>query len=319
MITKDLLETIFFKPIKNGANKLFIIAGYASPNMASWLIKELQEKKLRPIEISLLVGMTPYDGLSETVHEGFKELHARKSEEMSSFSCSYLSDNPPVHSNVYIWMKNDCPYCAYCGSGGFMQGSFLSSRMEVFENCDPKGALEYYEEIEARTIYCNNEEVADNIKITSKHEILDNDSHTVVCIAGEGVEKIELSLLSSRGDTGKRSGLNWGQRDNRNRNEAYIRLPSNVANRNFFPLQKQHFLAKTDDNYTLTLCVEQQNNKALTTPLSNAQLGEYFRHRLGLPNGEFITKEHLVNYGRTSVTFYKIDEEEFYMDFSSQK
>lgn len=110
--------------------------------------------------------------------------------------------------------------------------------------------------------------------------------------------------------------MNWGQRSHRNKNEAYIPLPSMIAKKGFFPLNKQHFMVSTDDGHTLLLRVEQQNNKAITTPLSNAQLGEYFRRRLGLANGAFITKQHLLTYGRTDVTFYKIDDEEFYMDFS---
>lgn len=116
---------------------------------------------------------------------------------------------------------------------------------------------------------------------------------------------------------GKTSGLNWGQRKGRNKNEAYIPLQSQIAKKGFFPLKDQHFMAVTDDGHNLLLRVEQQNDKAITTPLSNAQLGEYFRNRLGLPNGAFVTKQDLLDYGRTDVTFYKIDDEEFYMDFSS--
>ena len=61
---------------------------------------------------------------------------------------------------------------------------------------------------------------------------------------------------------------------------------------------------------------EQQNDKAITTPASNALLGEYFRNRLGLANGAYVTAADLRSYGRTDVTFIKIDEEHYYMDFS---
>ena len=66
----------------------------------------------------------------------------------------------------------------------------------------------------------------------------------------------------------------------------------------------------------LQLRVEQQNDKAITTPASNALLGEYFRNRLGLANGAYVTVADLRSYGRTDVTFIKIDEEHYYMDFS---
>jgi hypothetical protein len=50
--------------------------------------------------------------------------------------------------------------------------------------------------------------------------------------------------------------------------------------------------------------------------LKNSLLGEYFRNRLGLPNGAFVTKADLDRYGRTDVVFYKFDDEEYLMDFS---
>lgn len=89
-----------------------------------------------------------------------------------------------------------------------------------------------------------------------------------------------------------------------------------IAKSGFFPLNKQHFIAVTDDKCSLRLRVEQQNDKAITTPECNARLGEYFRMRLGLANGELVKTEVLVKYGRTDVTFIKIDEEQYYMDFS---
>jgi hypothetical protein len=45
-------------------------------------------------------------------------------------------------------------------------------------------------------------------------------------------------------------------------------------------------------------------------------MGEYFRNRLGLANGALVTLNDLQRYGRTDITFYKIDEESFYLDFS---
>ncbi len=72
----------------------------------------------------------------------------------------------------------------------------------------------------------------------------------------------------------------------------------------------------TDDNKQLILRIEQAYDKALTTPLNNLLLGEYLRNRIGVANGAFVTKADLERYGRTDVTFYKIDDEQFFMDFS---
>ena len=96
-----------------------------------------------------------------------------------------------------------------------------------------------------------------------------------------------------------------------------VPLPSSIAKSGFFPLEKRHFTVITDDRHQLTLRVEQQNNKAITTPVRNSDLGEYFRNRLGLQNGAYITQDDLERYGRTDVKFVKLDEETYYMDFSS--
>ena len=82
-------------------------------------------------------------------------------------------------------------------------------------------------------------------------------------------------------------------------------------------MEKRHFTALTDDRHQLILRIEQQNDKAITTPARNSDLGEYFRNRLGLANGSYITRADLDRYGRTDVVFLKLDEETYYMDFSN--
>jgi hypothetical protein len=57
--------------------------------------------------------------------------------------------------------------------------------------------------------------------------------------------------ISRTGEVQNTSGLNWGHRGtknpNRNRNEAYIQLPSNVYRSDFFPPKPQHFRVVIDD------------------------------------------------------------------------
>ncbi|MDA3955804.1 MAG: NgoFVII family restriction endonuclease, partial [Oceanispirochaeta sp.] len=115
--------------------------------------------------------------------------------------------------------------------------------------------------------------------------------------------------------------LNWGhgeKRTRRNKNEAYIQLSPEVYKSDFFPKKGQHFTVVTDDS-KLFICTRAQkkdtDGTAIETPHNNSLLGEYFRNRLGLVNGAFITKNELQQYGRTDVTFYKFDDENYYMDF----
>ena len=99
-------------------------------------------------------------------------------------------------------------------------------------------------------------------------------------------------------------------------NQAYIRLTSNIYRTDFFPPVSVHFTLLTDDGKTLICTRAQQNGKAIHTPHNNSLIGEYFRRRLGVANGEPVQKRHLEKYGRSEVTFYKIDDETYYMDFS---
>lgn len=316
LITDDYVQETLINPLNDGADSLSIISGYATPSMASWYIKTLEEMQLPLSNFDLTLGMASYDGLTEAVHNGFKSIHGKTFTSVSQFTCSYVFENPPVGSNLYLWRKDGEPTKAFVGSANFLQKAFLSGRRELLEFCDPQEALDYYNQVIDSSMYCTHNDIEDNIIIRPNHPILDEDSMPLTNLEGDGIASVRLSLLSRNGEVGVRSGLNWGQRNNRNRNEAYIPLCRSIASTDFFPKNKQHFMVVTDDGKSLLLRIEQQNDKAITTPLSNAQLGEYFRNRLELANGEFITKEHLLAYGRTDVVFYKIDEEQYFMDFS---
>lgn len=316
MIENNFIEKIFIEPIKNGADELLILSGYATPNMASLLIKKIQEEKLTPVKnLSLIIGMTSYSGISMSNHNGFLSLeNGDYSDSIENFSCSYICDGLPIHSNLYIWLKDDIPRMAFTGSAEFIQPAFLEHRKELMIECDADRAYSIYMEADKNSIFCNHSEVDDSIVIRNENWI-DETSEQLSVVAGASVESVKLSLLAKNKQIGTTSGLNWGQRAGRNPNQAYIGVPINVVRNGFFPFDK-HFTVITDDGHFLILRTEQAQSKAITTPLSNAQLGEYFRNRLGLPNGAFVHTSDLKDYGRTDVDFFKIDDEHYYMDFS---
>ena len=185
--------------------------------------------------------------------------------------------------------------------------------------CDPAEAMNYYQSLIDRSIYANHAEIEEHVLIKPSHSVLDRENSLlfgVDALEARGYPTARLSLITRTGEPGKHSGLNWGQRPGRNPNEAYISLPSRIAKSGFFPLEKRHFAAITDDRHQLILRIEQQNDKAITTPARNSDLGEYFRNRLGLANGAYVDRAALDAYGRTDVVFVKLDEETYYMDFS---
>lgn len=309
-------QKILFDPLRDEADELYILSAYATPNMLSWYMKNIYHKTSVPIKINLIVGMVPFDNLSVSVHEGFKRIVSSElPHEISSVKCSYVIDKPAEHANLFIWCKSGRPVLAFMGSANFVQSSFVGRhRNELIDVCNQEEAMNYYESVIPRTVYCNHAEIEEYIILRPTHPVLDLECNLVDEL--DEFDSVTLSLITKSGEPGTRSGLNWGQRKGREPNQAYIPLPSKIAKRGFFPLEKRHFTAITDDRHQLTLRVEQQNNKAITTPVRNSDLGEYFRNRLGLPNGAYVTRSDLDRYGRTDVKFVKLDDETYYMDFS---
>ncbi len=316
MLTHDLSRILLFDPLQIEADELNILSAYATPNMLSWYIKNIEGKASVPIDLNLIIGMAPFDNLSVSVHEGFRQLvSAELPREIASVRCSYVIDRPAEHANLFIWSKMGQPVTAFMGSASFVQSSFIGNhRRELVDFCNPIEAMAYYDSIIPRTVYCNHAEVEEYVILRPTHPVLDLECNLVDEL--DSYDSVCLSLLTKTGEPGTRSGLNWGQRAGREPNQAYIPLPSRIAKSGFFPLEESHFTAITDDRHQLTLRVEQQNNKAITTPVRNSDLGEYFRNRLGLENGAYVTRADLERYGRTDVKFVKLDDETFYMDFS---
>lgn len=317
LISTKILDSIFFNPVKLGADRLLILSGYASPNMASWLIEQYMKVTDKKITINLIVGMVYSEGISVSVHEGFKEL-TRETQQIGkvSFKCSYIYKSPASHTNLYIWYTGDSVLCAFLGSAPFTQPALLSGRKESFVECNNDDAIEAFNNAESNSVFCDYAEIEECVRIYQTHPVFDLENKLINDIKHTNLQCVKLSLLSRTGEPGRKSGLNWGHRKGRNHNEAYIPLPVKIARSGFFPLKGEHFTTVTDDGCLLILRVEQENDKAITTPSSNALLGEYFRKRLGVGNGDLITRADLNIYGRWDVTFLKIDDEQYYLDFS---
>ncbi len=326
MITQRLFENVLVKPVEQGANKLYIVSGYATSAMAFHHMQFLRDKN-KNIYTNLIVGMCSQDGLSESNHRGFQEL--MQVGFPGSFECSYLVGTPPVHSKIYSWFKDDTPVCAYTGSANYTQIAFSKAQREAMADCNPEQGLDYFKSLIPQTIYCTHSDAENLIQIYNDryYERLRRERESAqqqedvtppVIQTLIGLPTVRVSLLDRSGNLPQRSGLNWGQRPELHRepNQAYIKLSSSVYNADFFPERKVHFTVLTDDGKVLICTRAQDNGKAIHTPHKNSLIGEYFRNRLGLPNGAAVTTDDLLLYGRTHVDFYKIDDETYYMDFS---
>lgn len=129
------------------------------------------------------------------------------------------------------------------------------------------------------------------------------------------IKKVKVSLLDKHGEP--QYGLNWGQRDNREPNQAYVQLPIEVYRSDFFPKKPSHFIIRTDDgqNIVFTRAQKTEEGTALQTPEDNSLFGKYLRTRMGVSLGNAITKEDILQYGCSELTFFKVGNQ-YFMDFS---
>ena len=323
MLSTDLFNEILLQPVRDGANRLFIVSGYATAAMTFHHFETIRQMN-SDISISLIVGMTPQDGLSLSNHRAFQKL--AEDDFPDNFECSYIVNSPPVHSKIYAWFENDKPLLGFIGSANYTQRAFGTYQREIMSLLDAEKGYQYFDSLAADSIYCNHPEAENFVNIyndiyqTRRRREREQIEEKQIVLTPEiqGLEFVNVSLLDKGGNLPQRSGLNWGQRpeEHREPNQAYIRLPAEVNRTDFFPERAQHFTVLTDDGKVLICTRAQDQGKAIHTPHNNSLIGEYFRNRLGVPFGRPVQTEDLIRYGRTDIVFYKLDEETYYMDFS---
>ena len=316
LLIDNLYERVLVEPAKkvSGLDNLLIVSGYATSAMAFHHLNEMQN-----IQVSLIYGMSVLDGVDYSNHEGFCKLV--NDDFNSRFNCSYIYQGIPVHSKIYIWCAGNEPKLSFIGSANYTQAALTrKKRREIITSCDAEKSFNYYQSLISDSIDCTHNDVPEYLCLYTgnqqKTEI--QKGSAVPAVDYTGLEHAKTSLVTRSGETGDRSGLNWGQRpeESRNPNQAYLSLPAPVSRSDFFPLRGVHFTVRTDDGKVFVCSRAQDNGKAIHTPHNNSLLGEYFRHRLGLQSGEYVTATHLHAYGRTDIDFYKIDTETYYLDFS---
>jgi hypothetical protein len=343
LLVQNLYSTALVDPIfrKTDLNRLLIVSGYASSAMGFHHLNDLHEQNKFP-KVELIYGMIQSDGISRNNHKGFQSLS--KSDFPNTFTCLYLGRGEPVHAKVYIWCKDDTPKIAFTGSANYTQSALVKSqRREVLTECNPSRAFDYFKALRADSINCNDSRISKLFSITLKTRtgesrdsaLLKNENKlpqteikrsaptTFILDKNSpffGLEKTTLSLLDKTGNVPKRSGLNWGQRPElrRNPNQAYLTVRGDLRKRTYFPERGTYFTVLTDDDKIIQCVRAQDGGKGIHTPHDNSEIGKYIRDRIGLASGAPVTVQDLLNYGRTTIDFYKIDDENFYMDFAAK-
>ena len=249
------------------------------------------------------------DGVSRIDHDVFQALQNRH----TRFECRYIEGRPPVHSKIYLWLREGQPYRAFVGSANYSRGAIFGRTRECLVQADEVALQPYVMDLVREATPCQAIEAVRYKTILDDVEVESEELDANLA----NLRKVRLPL--TEGDKGlrvhARSGLNWGQRQNREPNQAYIPVPSKVAKSGFFPDRGDYFLIATDDGQSLECVIAQDNDKAVETPQDNSILGRYFRDRLGVLRGSSVNIDDLQRYGRHYVEVYLLPDGTYFMDF----
>ena len=306
MITTNLYEHALISPNKNGANELFAVSGYASATFANKHLSESEDAV-----INLIIGMPG----KRSDHLGFLRLYDKF---QGRFNGYYLKGSPPVHAKAYGWYKKDNPYVGFSGSANYSQpGFFEKTQINQLNNEDPALIKDFYDLLIPRCEQINEFEFD-----PEESAVYSISPQLKTSVEPGSIEweipnkRVRISFLDRRGNLPQVSGLNWGQRDNREPNQAYLSLKTEARKEGFLPSLAETFTLITDDNFSMDCAVAQQGRKAIHSTFNNSEIGRYIRKRIGLKEGALVSTQDLINYGRTDYTIEKLDEETFLLDLS---
>ena len=229
MLTDDLFRRVLMEPVLTGnADALMAVSGYAAAGMADRHLKMLHEMGGR-IDLNVIVGMPKKDGIEWAQHVALNKI-VEQGAFGSSMACNYVVRGNPVHAKTYVWLRDNEPVSAFAGSANYTLTGFSRSQIEAMDAVDPTAAYQFYNDCLRNSASCDAIDIEDMVAITETRTLNDNPQ------ADPEGEFVTLSLLSTRsGDTHEKAGLNWGQREDRNRNQAYIPVPRAVQLSGFFP------------------------------------------------------------------------------------
>ena len=215
LLTDNLFERVLLDPARANPNgHLLIVSGYATAGMAERHMSELRKENLS-VSISLIVGMVGPSGIAEAQHLAFKDLIIRKPHGFE-FECRYVQIDIRVHSKTYLWLdQNKSHYQAFCGSANYTINGFSERQIESMASSDPLATELFYKRIRKRSIACHDVDIPGSPPAVPPF--------VRPALQEQHRETVSLSLLTQRtGETGKKSGVNWGQRLKRDKNQAYI-------------------------------------------------------------------------------------------------
>lgn len=324
----NLEEIVFHRHEMFDVDELVVLSGYVGP-------KPIERLKTLPFKTSVIYGMYGADGIGQALHRSLIELDAKIP------NTDIFYSELPVHAKCYIWKKQGKITTALIGSANFSISGLSNPYKEVLAETtfDTFSPLDTY--VNRIMAYCKrcSEITVDDTKLKKKGTTTQENTIEVngVC---------RMSLLNRYGEVSEKSGLNWGLArltgGHTTQGDAYVAITIPMIERfpELFPPKLGKALKTTegakmnrqndavefiwDDGTTMEGLLEGNQSidgikypKQLCSGPAKNILGKYLRSRMGITDLDYqITKNDLLNYGRTDISISSQGEGVYELDFS---
>lgn len=336
---KDLYHHII-EGFAEDATDLHIISGYGSYSIAEHILKSYPH-----LNITLFIGMTSTNGISEENHKNFIRLVNQYKTRLNVY---YQITQPSTHIKLYTWSKNDDIITNFLGSANFTENGLFKLNELMVES-----SLNYNELFVIQTsnsVTCTNDKVYDSINIYEEsiketeleikvetsflinetdhpytkqlsnvnQNIQDNSQQNnhlffnyrnLLRSSISSMNKIEIPVVLKNVKNYDTRGINQRFRNNQ---LGYLMKSNRYPFKGFFPLDKQ-LKFYTDDNKELKGIIYETQIDNL---IFEDDIYQYFFNRLDISKIRPIHQADLDQYGRDSVTILKLGDTEYLFDFS---
>lgn len=321
-------EQLYKHVIASHAEKsshLKVISGYGSATFLNRVKNDFIH-----LNIELYLGMT-HQGISEQDHALYTEWTKN-----STLTQVYYQISPiPNHMKVLIF-ENESKKYTFVGSANFSENGFLYQRELMTEiNNDVSYLIDEQRE---NSLLCTDSEVLNYVQLFKSQNAINMENQAVETLTNEEVQEnkkvyislneqlkqtqiikpyknfsLEVVLPEKHSPHWHTNGINaWRE----NKQPHLLQTPKLMFDK-IFP-SEQMFEIYTDDGVKLIAKVAGRfNSRKLCT--ENVNLYKYVCNRIGLQNNAPISYENLVAYGRTNMSFKRVDATTYIMDFSSEK